>query len=248
MNVTHRFRGYFLRGLAVLLPTILTIWILAWGYGLIQRNISVHINRGIVKAQTWVWVQRHEGISDNAIKAYEENLNKRFVNGFAGSLVGLLIAVVLTVLVGALLASVVGRALWRVVEASIMNTPVVRRVYPYVKQVTDFLLPPEDHKHMFSSVVAVEYPRHGCWSIGFVTGSGLKGISQGEEREYLTVLVSTSPTPITGPVVIVPKEEAIVLDMTIEEAVRFIVSGGVVVPDDRHPRTRPAELVEQEKC
>jgi len=63
MNVTHRFRGYFLRGLAVLLPTILTIWILAWGYGLIQRNISVHINKGIVKAQTWVWVQKHEGIS-----------------------------------------------------------------------------------------------------------------------------------------------------------------------------------------
>jgi len=246
MNVTHRVRGYFLRGLAVLLPTVLTIWILAWGYGLIERNISKHINKGIVKAQTWVWTQRHQGISDTAIKEYKEKLDNRFVNGFAGSIVGLLIAMVVIVLVGALLASVVGKALWKIVEASIMTTPVVRRVYPYVKQVTDFVLPPEDHNRIFSKVVAVEYPRQGCWSVGFVTGSGLKGISQGEEREYLTVLVSTSPTPITGPVVIVPKEEAIVLDMTIEEAVRFIVSGGVVAPDGQHPSALPAALVEQE--
>jgi uncharacterized membrane protein len=114
-----------------------------------------------------------------------------------------------------------------------MNTPVVRRVYPYVKQVTDFVLPPEDHKRIFSRVVAVEYPREGLWSVGFVTGEGLSSISQHEQRELLTVLISTSPTPITGPVVVVPKDETISLDMTIEEAVRFIVSGGVVAPEDR---------------
>jgi uncharacterized membrane protein len=247
MNVTRRFRNYFLRGLAVLLPTMLTIWILAWGYGLIQRNVSIHINKGIVKAQTWVWAQRHEEISEEAIKTYEDKLNSRFANGFAGSIVGLLIAMVAIVLVGALLASVVGRALWRGVEASIMNTPVVRRVYPYVKQVTDFVLPPEDQKRMFSKVVAVEYPRQGLWSVGFVTGSGLRSISQHEQQEFLTVLISSSPTPITGPVVIVPRDETISLDMTIEEAVRFIVSGGVVAPDGRLAAL-PAALVEQEKC
>jgi len=63
---------------------------------------------------------------------------------------------------------------------------------------------------------------------------------------FLTVLISSSPTPITGPVVIVPKEEVVVLDMTIEEAVRFIVSGGVVAPNDRHSDAPPAALVEQE--
>jgi uncharacterized membrane protein len=248
MNVTRRFRNYFLRGLAVLLPTMLTIWILAWGYGLIRWNVSVHINRGIVRAQTWVWAQKHPGISDDAIEKYRSDLDERFAKGFAGSIVGLLIAAVVTVLVGALLAGVVGRAVWRVIEASIANTPVVRRVYPYVKQVTDFMLPLEDQKSMFSKVVAVEYPRQGCWSVGFVTGSGLRQISQHERQEFLTVLVSTSPTPITGPVVVVPKEETISLDMTIEEAVRFVVSAGVVAPDGRHPSALPATSVEQEKC
>jgi uncharacterized membrane protein len=247
MNVTRRFRNYFLRGLAVLLPTMLTIWILAWGYGLIQRNVSVHINKGLVKAQTWVWAQRHQGISDDAVKTYEGKLTEKFARGFAGSIVGLLIAMVAVFLVGALLASVVGRALWGIIEASIMSTPVLRRVYPYVKQVTDFVLPPEDQKRMFSSVVAVEYPRTGLWSIGFVTGSGLRKISQSEQQEFLTVLISTSPTPITGPVVFVPKEEAIELDMTIEEAVRFVVSAGVVAPDSRQPMALPAAVLEQEK-
>jgi uncharacterized membrane protein len=101
---------------------------------------------------------------------------------------------------------------------------------------------------MFSKVVAVEYPRQGCWSVGFVTGSGLRSISRDEQQEFLTVLVSTSPTPITGPVVIVPKDEAISLDMTVEEAVRFIVSAGVVAPDARHPGALPAAAVEQEEC
>jgi uncharacterized membrane protein len=248
MNLTRRFRSYFLRGLAVLLPTMLTIWILAWGYGLIQRNVSVHINKGLVQAITWVWAQQHEGISNDAIEKYKDNLTDTFAKGFAGSIVGLLIAMVAIVLVGAVLASVVGRALWGIVEASIMNTPVLRRVYPYVKQVTDFVLPPEDQKRMFSQVVAVEYPRTGLWSIGFVTGSGLRRISQSAQQEFLTVLISTSPTPITGPVVVVPKEQTIALDMTVEEAVRFIVSAGVIAPNGQPPMALPAATIEQEKC
>jgi len=247
MNVTRRFKSYFLRGLAVLLPTMLTLWILAWGYGLIQRNVSIHINKGIVRAQTWVWIQRHEGISEEATEKYKSDLDEEFVNGFAGSIVGLLIAMVAIVLVGALLASVMGRALWRIIEASIMNTPVVRRVYPYVKQVTDFVLPPEDQKRIFSQVVAVEYPRQGLWSVGFVTGSGLRRISQSEQQEFLTVLISTCPTPITGPIIVVPRAEAILLDMTVEEAVRFVVSAGVVVPDGQRPTPLLAAAIGQEK-
>lgn len=247
MNVTRRFKSYFLRGLAVLLPTMLTLWILAWGYGLIQRNVSFYINKGIVRAQTWVWTQRHEGISQDAVEQYKSDLDEKFVNGFAGSIVGLLIAMAAVVLVGALLASVMGRALWGVIEASIMSTPVLRRVYPYVKQVTDFVLPPEDQKRMFSQVVAVEYPYKGLWAVGFVTGSGLRRISEDAQQEFLTVLISTCPTPITGPIVIVPKEQTISLDMTVEEAVRFVVSAGVVAPDGQRPIPWPAALIEPEK-
>ena len=175
MSVATSFKRYFLRGLAVLLPTILTLWILAWGYGLLQEHVSVHVNRGLVKAL--VWFQRDQGMSEEAMAQYQTALEEIFVQGFAGSTVGLLIAVVAIFLLGAFLASVVGRVLWRVMESMIMSTPVLRRVYPHVKQVTDFVLTPEQKKKSFLHVVAVEYPRKGLWSLGFVTGSGLREIA-----------------------------------------------------------------------
>jgi len=248
MNVTRRCRNYFLRGLAVLLPTMLTIWILACGFRFVQENVTVHINRGLVGAMTWAWAQRHEGVSDAALETYKGSLNEKFAKGFAGSIVGLLIAVAIIFLVGALLASVAGRVLWRGVEAVILGVPVLRRVYPYVKQVTDFILTQEQQKKAFSKVVAVEYPRAGMWALGFVTGSGFRRISEDTDQEWLTVLISTCPTPITGPIVAVPKEQTIALDMTIEEAFRFVISAGVVTPDDQHRIALPAATVEQEKC
>ncbi len=234
MNIGRRFKSYFLRGLAVLLPTMLTLWILAWGYQLIQDNVSIHINRGLVKALVWL-----DSGSEEALRQYEAKLEEIFVTGLAGSVVGLLIAVAAVFLVGALLASVVGRALWRIIEAFIMNTPVLRRVYPYVKQVTDFLLTQEDQKRMFSRVVAVEYPRQGIWSIGLVTGSGLRRIADSAHEECLTVLVPNSPTPVTGYVIVVPKAQTIALEMTIEEAFRFAISAGVITPDSEHPIAWP---------
>jgi uncharacterized membrane protein len=230
MTITRRFKSYFLRGLAVLLPAMLTIWILAWGYGFVQRNISIYINQGLV------WLIMHVQGPNGLPK---EDLDHILVEGAAGSVVGFLIALLLVFLVGAILASVVGRALWRLIEAFIGSTPVLRRVYPYVKQVTDFVLTQEEQQKMFSRVVAVEYPRKGIWSIGFVTGSGLKKITDNIQKEFLTILVPNSPTPITGYVIIVPKEQTISLDMTIEEAFRFAISAGVVAPDNQRVMTLP---------
>jgi uncharacterized membrane protein len=243
MNLTRRLKTYFLRGLAVLLPTILTLWILGWGYGKIQRNVTVHINKGLVKAL--VWAHEREGIiSEAALEDYEKNLDEKFVNGLAGSFVGLLIAILAIILVGALLASVVGRALWRLVEAFILSTPVLRRVYPYIKQITDFVLTQEEQKQMFSRVVAVEYPRKGVWSVGFVTGGGFRQVAETAHKELLTVMIPTSPTPITGYVITVAKEDTIALDMTIEEAFRFIVSAGVISPGGAQAAAwpRPCEV------
>jgi len=223
MSVTKSVKRYFLRGLAVLLPTILTLWILGWGYAFVQSNISVYINRGLV----WL-IQQAQG-PGGLPKA---DLDRILVEGMAGSVIGFLIALVVVVLFGALLASVVGRAFWRLIEVFILNTPLLRRVYPYVKQVTDFVLSDDEQKtKMFSRVVAVEYPRKGTWSLGFVTGSGFQKITDEFEKEFLTVMVPTSPTPVTGYVVVVAKEETISLDMTIEEAFRFVVSAGVISPD-----------------
>jgi uncharacterized membrane protein len=222
MSVTKSVKRYFLRGLAVLLPTILTLWILAWGYAFVQTNITVYINRGLV----WL-VQRVQG-PEGLPRA---DLDRILVQGTAGSVVGFLIALAVVVLFGALLASVVGRAFWRLVEVFLLNTPLLRRVYPYVKQVTDFVLSDQDQKAMFSRVVAVEYPRKGAWSVGLVTGSGLPQVAEEVGKELLTVMVPTSPTPVTGYVIVVPKEETIALDISIEEAFRFIVSAGVIPPE-----------------
>ncbi|HEC02864.1 MAG TPA: DUF502 domain-containing protein [Phycisphaerales bacterium] len=223
MPMAGRFKSYFLRGLAVLLPTTLTIGIFVWGYTFIQENISIHINRGLV-----LLIQKAQGAESDAIS--KERLTEILVDG-NGSVIGFLLALVGVCIVGAILASVVGRTLWRMIEQFILNTPVLRRVYPYVKQITDFLLTQEEQKTLFRRVVAVEYPRKGIWSVGFVTGTGLDKVVAVVKREFVTVLIPTSPTPFTGFVITVQRKQTIDLDMTIEEALRFIVSGGVITPE-----------------
>jgi uncharacterized membrane protein len=238
MGVKRRFKSYFLRGLAVLLPTILTIWIFVWAYTFIQEKISIHINRGLI----WliVHVQGEGGIP-------KEDLTAIFVEGKAGSVVGFLIALVAVWAVGVLLASVIGKTLWRMIENFIMNAPFLRRVYPYVKQVTDFVLTPEEQERLFSRVVAVEYPRKGIWSIGLVTGAGLRKVSENVEKEFLTILIPNSPTPVTGYVIMVPKEQTIALDMTIEEAFRFAISAGVITPESQRTPALPAAPTENKE-
>jgi uncharacterized membrane protein len=220
--VAERFKVYFLRGLAVLVPTVLTIAIFVWGYKFIHDYISSHIAEGLrhvlneIASERWV----------------ANNLDQRWMTVVL-SVAGFLVALFGVLIVGAFLASVVGRTLWRLVENFIMNTPVLRQVYPYVKQVTDFFLTREQQKQLFSKVVAVEYPRKGIWSLGFVTGTGVEKVVSTVKKEFLTVLIPTSPTPFTGFVIMVPKKNAIELDMSIEEALRFTVSGGVITPSGR---------------
>jgi uncharacterized membrane protein len=134
------------------------------------------------------------------------------------------------------------------VENFIMNTPLLRRVYPYIKQITDFVLTQEEQKKMFSRVVAVEYPRKGIWSIGFVTGSGIQRVIDNVKKEFLTVLIPTSPTPFTGFVIMVPRKQTIEMNMTIEEALRFTVSAGVIAPgSERAAALSKAEAINIEE-
>ena len=217
MAKSGRFRHYFLRGLAVLLPTVLTIWLILWGFNFINDKISVHIKRGIVL------LIKLAGGSD-------EELAKFWV-GTALSVAGFVIAVGIVYVVGAILASVLGKSIWRGVERLMMNTPLLKQIYPFFKQMTDFFLSQEDTKRMFSRVVAVEYPRKGVWSLGLVTGSGLKKVVDSVQKEFLTVFIATTPSPLTGFVIIVPKDEVIDLDMPIEQAFQFILSAGLITPE-----------------
>ena len=216
MKVLRNFKIYFFRGLAALLPTILTIWLLIQFYLFVQNNVSSRINLLIVKAILL--------ITD---KYSEQFLVDFWVNG-GGQITGFVIAFVGICVLGAILASVVGKTMWRMFERALMRTPVLKKVYPHIKQVTDFFLTKD--KLSFSKVIAFEYPRKGTWAIGMVTGSGLKKVSKEQGKEFLTVFLPTSPTPFTGFIILVPKEETIDMDITIEEAFRFTVSGGVIVP------------------
>jgi uncharacterized membrane protein len=240
MRTTGRFRSYFLRGLAVLVPTIVTIWLFVWGYKFIQENISVYVNRGIVRLVMFL-----QGEQQYLPK---EDMVKFWVDGW-GSVAGFLIALIGVCIVGIVLTSVVGKALWRTVEKFIMNTPFLRQVYPYVKQITDFLLARQEHQKALLGVVAVEYPRKGIWSVGYVTGSGIRKIAEGNDKEFVTILIPTAPTPLSGFVIMVPKEDTIDLDMSIEEALRFIISAGVITPQSNKVGgfLQPADLRSKEE-
>jgi uncharacterized membrane protein len=131
-------------------------------------------------------------------------------------------------LVGKFVAAGVGRLTWNTIEALIQRLPLIRNVYSSVKQVTDFLF--RESEIEFTRVVAVEYPRKGIWSIGFVTGESLLDIRSAANEPVLSVLMPTSPMPATGFTVTVLKSETIDLDISIDQAIQFVVSCGVVVP------------------
>lgn len=131
-------------------------------------------------------------------------------------------------LLGKFLAAGVGGFLWSSFERLIHRLPLIRNVYSSVKQVTDFML--SDRNIDFNRVIAVEYPRKGIWSIGFVTGEGMLDVRSAANEPVLTVLLPTSPMPATGFTIFVKKSETVDLNLTLDQAIQLIVSCGVVIP------------------
>ncbi len=121
-----------------------------------------------------------------------------------------------------------GRWFVHAFDRTILSIPLVNKVYGSVKQVTDFAF--SEREIEFNRVVAIQYPSEGIWSLGFVTGNSMAEIAAATGEPVLSVLMPTSPMPMTGFTVTVKRSEAIDLNMTIDEAIQFIVSCGVVVP------------------
>jgi uncharacterized membrane protein len=139
--------------------------------------------------------------------------------------------VILLYILGKLLAGRIGRMLLRTAEGLINRLPFVRTVYSSVKQVTDFVF--TEREIEFTRVVAVQYPRQGIWSVGFVTGESMLTIEQAVQEPVLSILMPTSPMPATGFTITVCKSETIDLDISIDQAIQFVVSCGVVVPSNQ---------------
>lgn len=149
--------------------------------------------------------------------------------GFTLPGLGLVLTAFVLVLVGYISTHLAGRFLFPTLEMWLGRVPVAGKIYPAVKQLTQFLFPKEGEKQTkISRVVLVVYPRPGLYSIGFVTGhSEIPALGSGK---VLTILIPTPPSPWSGPIIFAPATEVIPLNMTTEEALKLVVSGGVVSP------------------
>jgi len=131
-------------------------------------------------------------------------------------------------LLGKFMAAGIGRFAVNTFERGVHQLPLIRNVYSSVKQVSDFLFRPREIE--YTRVVAIEYPRKGIWSLGLVTGESMRDIRSAANEPVLSVLIPTSPMPVTGYTITVLKSETVDINITIDQAFQFIVSCGVVVP------------------
>ncbi len=170
-----------------------------------------------------------------AREIYQEYVKLLYLSPWVVVPAFLLVFVVLLWFLGRFMAAGLGRLFWESLERLIARVPLVRNVYSSVKQVTEFLL--RQREIRYTRVVAVQYPRKGTWSLGFVTGDGLRDVEQASGEPVLALLVPTSPMPLTGYTVVVPASEVVDLDMSVDQALEFLISCGVVIPPEQLPQS-----------
>jgi uncharacterized membrane protein len=220
------FRHFFLRGLTALLPTLITLWLLVKAWDFLWQSLGRHLITFIKVA----WRLLTEwGLLPRKPIGYIDQYFEVQIEEWKVELLGVVLAILLVYIVGLLVGNLIGRTLWGLAEIVVMRVPIVRAVYPAVKQITDFVLAERKGGVLESSrVVAVQPHEKGIWSIGLVTGPGVKGLGEVAGHEMVTVFVPSSPTAFSGYVLVVPRSEAVELPMTVEEAMRLLVSGGVL--------------------
>jgi len=152
----------------------------------------------------------------------------------------LAIFILLVYILGKFMAAGIGGFLGNRFELAIQRLPLVRSVYKAVKQVCDFFL--SEKQIQFTRVVAVEFPRPGMWSIAFVTSEGLSDIRAAANDAVLGVFIPSSPMPMSGYALTVLKREAVDLNITIEEAIQYLVSCGLVMPQKDLQRLKATEV------
>ena len=167
---------------------------------------------------------------------------KYFGSQFLLSAGAIAVAITLLYFIGRLVTVRIGAWFVQRFETVVLERlPVISTIYSAVKQVTDFLF--SERQVEYNRVVAIEYPRRGIWSLGFVTGDSMLEMTVAAGEPLVTVLIPTSPMPITGYTMSVPRRELIDLNVTIDQAFQFCVSCGVLVPP--HQQVTP-ELLQQE--
>ena len=220
-RVFSHIRARLARGLLLVLPLLITVWLLRFLFGLINDNITPWV----------VLLIRASGVPDL------DRLPTRMVV----PVIGLVLTTLFIYLLGLLAGNLASRRIWSWIETGILRIPLVKGIYGAARQLLDALSVTSRGK--FSKVVLVEYPRPGLWTIGFVTNDAEHRVGRaGSASPSVAVFLPTTPNPTSGWVVLVPREDLMVLNVSVEEGIKLVVSGGIVMPDDFGARLRPWEV------
>jgi uncharacterized membrane protein len=201
MTRKHLVRRYFITGLLIWVPLVITLWVLDLLVGTMDQTLRLLP----LKWQTESWLGVH-------------------VPGL-----GVVLTLVIVFATGVLAANIIGQRMVKFWERVLARIPVVNAIYRGVKQVSDTLFAPGGQA--FRKALLVQWPSPGMWTIAFLTGQPGGDVVNHLKGDYVSIYVPTTPNPTGGYFVMVPREAVIELDMSVEEALKYIISMGVASPD-----------------
>ena len=193
-------RRWLLAGLLVLVPLAITLGVLNWIVATLDQTL-------LILPQSW----------------HPDKLLGFHIPGF-----GVLLTLVIVLLMGAITSNFLGKKLVVWGNALLSRIPIVRSIYSSVKQVSDTLF--SENGNAFRKALLVQWPREGVWTIGFLTGMPGGDVVNHLPGDYLSVYVPTTPNPTGGYFVMLKKSECVELKMSVDEALTYVISMGVVVP------------------
>ena len=193
-------RKWLFTGLLVIVPGVITAWVLNWIISTLDQTLQI-------LPEHW----------------QPDKLLGMHIPGF-----GVLLTLLILLLVGGVASNFVGRKLVSWGDAIISRIPVVRSIYSSVKQVSDTVF--SDSGNAFRTAVLVQWPREGVWTVAFITGQPSGEVASYLRDEYVSVFVPTTPNPTGGYFVLMRKSDCVELEMSVDAALKYIVSMGVVAP------------------
>lgn len=205
-------KRYLIAGLLVWVPLVITVWVLSFLVGTLDQTL-------LLLPQPW----------------QPESWLGFYIPGL-----GVLLTLAVVLLTGMFAANILGQRLVRVWERFLARIPVVKSVYSSVKQVSDTLF--SSSGQAFRKALLVQYPRPGSWTIAFLTGVPGGEVAGHLTGDYVSVYVPTTPNPTSGFFLMMPRRDVIELDMTVDAALKYIISMGVVPPESPAPRSNVVAL------
>lgn len=208
-------KRYFVTGLLIWVPLGITAWALNFLIGTMDQSLLLLPNR----------------------------LHPEALVGFHIPGVGTVLTLLVVFITGLLTTNIIGQRLVLFWEGVLWRIPVVKSIYYGVKQVSDTLF--SSQGEAFRKALLVQYPREGSWTIAFMTGSPGGDVVNHLKGEYVSVYVPTTPNPTSGFFLMMPKSDVIELDMSVDTALKYIISMGVVIPSNgkKHPGQSQAVLL-----